>query len=95
MFQDDHIDPGSFLSRQFYSAATSNQGRIVIGGIITSIARFLGIRPNPDDRVRGSEQLDKAAFELIGFCPIEARKLCWMYPGGRFIPLPNIERMTL
>jgi hypothetical protein len=95
MLQDERLDPGSFLARQLYSAATSTKGRIVVGGIVTSIARFLGIEPNPDDRVSGSERLDKAAFELMGFCRVEAGRLCWIYPGGRLMPLPNIERTTL
>jgi len=68
MLQSECLDLGSFLARQFYSTATSTKGRIVIAGIITSIASFLGIEPNPNDRVSGSEQLDKAAFELMGFC---------------------------
>ena len=76
MLHSEHLDPGSFLARQVYSAATSTKGRIVIGGNITSIARFLRIEPNPDDRVSGSERLDKAAFELMGFCRIEAGRLC-------------------
>ena len=49
------LDPNSFLARQLYSAAISTKGRIVIGGIVTTIARFLGIEPNPEDRVSGSE----------------------------------------
>ena len=68
MHQGERLDLGSFLSRQLYSAATSTKGRIVIGEIITSITRFLGMEPNLDDRVSGSERLDKAAFELMGFC---------------------------
>ena len=36
-------------------ATISTKGRIVIGGIITTIARFLGVEPNPEDRVSGSE----------------------------------------
>ena len=50
----------------------------VIGGIITSIARFLGVEPNPDDRVSGSEWLDKTIFELMSFYLVEgleARRL--------------------
>jgi len=43
MLQGEHLDPGSFLTRQLYSAATSTKGRIIVGRIITSIARFLGI----------------------------------------------------
>jgi len=67
MLEGERIDPGSFLAHQLYSAATSTKSRIIIGQIITSIARFLGIEPSPDNRVRGSERLDKAAFELMSF----------------------------
>jgi len=70
------------LARQLHSAVTSAKGRIVIGGIITSIARFLGIEPNSNDRVRGSERFDKVVFELMGFCQVEAGRFCWIYPGG-------------
>jgi len=39
---------------------------------VTTIARFLDIEPNPEDRVFGSEQLDQAAFEIMNFYKIEA-----------------------
>jgi len=81
MLEGDRIDLGSFLARQLYSVTTSTKGWIIIGGMITSIARSLGIESNPDDRVRGSERLDKAAFELMDFCQVEAGRLCWIYPG--------------
>jgi len=76
MFHGERLDPGSFLAHQLYSAATGTKGRIVVGGIITSIARFLGIEPNPDDRVSGSKRLNKAAFELMGICKVEVGRLC-------------------
>jgi len=87
MLEGDCIDPGSFLARQLYSVATSTNGRIVIGGIITSIAWLLGIKPNPDDRVRVSERHDKAAFELMVFCQVEAGRFCWIYLAGWLMPL--------
>ena len=34
-------------------------GRIVIGGLITTIARSLGVEPNPEDRVQGLSNLIK------------------------------------
>jgi len=43
MMNGDQIDPGYFLLIQFYSAATSTVGTIVIGGIITPIAGSLGV----------------------------------------------------
>ena len=58
MLDGDELDPCSFLARQLHSAAVSTKGRIVIGGIITTIARFMGVEPNPEDRVSVSEQLD-------------------------------------
>jgi len=84
-------DPSSFLARQLHSAAVSTKGRIVIGGIVTTIVRFLGIEPKPEDRVFGSEQLDQAAFEIMNFCKVEARHLCWIDPGDRLFPLPNVD----
>ena len=89
VLQGDRIDPRSHLERQLYSATTSTKKRIVIRGIITSIIRFLGIELNPDDRVRGFQQLDKAAFGLMGFCQVEASRLCWIYPGGHFCLFPT------
>jgi len=76
MLDGDQLDSGSFLARQLHSAAVSTIGRIVIGGIITTIARFLGVEPNPEDRVSGSERLDQAAFEIMNFYKVEAGRLC-------------------
>ena len=56
------LDRASFLTRQLHSAAISTKGRIVIDKIVTTIAIFLGIEPNPEDRVFGSERLDQVAF---------------------------------
>jgi len=70
------IDPRAFLARQLYSAAVSTKGMIVIGGIITTSARFLGVEPNPEDRVSGSKRLDQAAFDLMNFYKVEAGRLC-------------------
>ena len=47
------LDPCSFLVRQLYSATVSIKGRKLIGGIVTTIARFLDVDPNPEDRVSG------------------------------------------
>ena len=83
MLDGVQLDPGSFLVRQSLSAVVSTKGRIVIGGIIITIARFLGIEPNPDDRVSRFERLNQAAFEIMNFCKVEAARLCWIYPGDR------------
>ena len=63
MLDGGQLDPGSFLARQLHSAAVSTKGRIVIGGIVTTIASFLGVELNPEDRVSGSELLDQAALK--------------------------------
>jgi len=94
MLEGEHIDLGSFLAHQLYSVAISTNGGIVIRGIIISIARFLGIEPNPNHRVRASELLDKATFELMDFCHVEAGRLCWIDPGGWLMSPPNIEQTT-
>ena len=73
------------------SAATSTTDRIVIGDLITSIARSLGVESNCEDRVSGSEWLTKATFELMKFCKVEAECLCWIYLGNRLLLLPNVE----
>jgi len=80
MLNGVQLDPDSFSARQLYSVAVSTKGRIVIGGIVTTIARFLGIEPNPEDRVSGFELLDQAAFEIMNFYKVEAGRLCWIYP---------------
>jgi len=51
MLKGERIDPGSFLAHQLSSATTNTKGRIVILGIITSIARFSGIEPNLNEFV--------------------------------------------
>ena len=81
MLDGDQLNPGSFLARQLHSATVSTKGRIVIGGIIPTIVRFLGVEPHYEDRVFGSEQPDQAAFEIMNFCKVEASRLCWIYPG--------------
>ena len=78
-----------------YSVTVSTKSRIVIGGIITTIAKFLGVEPNPKDQVSRSEQLDQSAFEIISFCKVEASHLCWSYPRDWLMPLPNVDRTTL
>ena len=62
MLEGDRIDPGSFLVNQLYSVGTSYAHRIVIGGLITPIAKLVGVEPNTDDRVAGLEQF-LAAFD--------------------------------
>jgi len=51
----DQLDPGSFLARQVHSVPVSTIGRIVVGEITTTIPRFLGVEPNPENRVFRSE----------------------------------------
>ena len=80
MLDGAQLDLGSFLARQLHSAAI-NKSRIVIGGMITTITRFLGVESNPEDRVSGSDQLDQVAFEVINFCKVEVGRLCLIYPG--------------
>ena len=58
------LDPGSFLAKQLHSTAISTKGSIVIGGIVTTIARFLGVEPNPKDRVYGLKGLTKPPLRL-------------------------------
>jgi len=90
------------LARQLYSAAVSTKGRIIIGGIVATTTRFLGIKPNPEDRISGSEWLDQAAFEIVNFCKVEAGRLCWIYAGKgtgfchfpMLIELPYFTRLT-
>ena len=47
MLDGVQLDPWAFLARQLYSAAVTTKDRIVIGGIVTTIARFLDVEPNP------------------------------------------------
>jgi len=78
-----------------YSAAISTEGRVVIGGIITTIASFLGVEPNLENQVSGFKRLNQVPFELMNFCKIEARRLYWIYHRDRLLPLSNIDRTTL
>jgi len=95
MLDGVQLDRCSFLVRQLHSAAVSTKDRIVIGGIVTTIARILGVQPNPEDRVYGSERLDQATFEIMNFYKVEVERLCWIYPGDRLLPLPNVDRTIL
>jgi len=78
-----------------YRAAVSTKGRIVIRGVITTIARFLDVEPNPEHRVLESEWLDQAAFELMNFCKVEVEHLWWICPEDRLFSLPGVDRTTL
>jgi len=95
MLNGDQFDPGSFLARQLYSATVSTKGRIVIGGNVTTIARFLGVEPNPKYTVSGSERVNQAAFEIINFCKFEASRLCWICLEDQPLLLPNVDRTTV
>jgi len=55
MLPRDCLNPGSFLVSHLHSVATSFVQRIVIRGLITPIARYIGIDPNADDRALDSE----------------------------------------
>jgi len=67
-----------------YSAAVSTKGRIVIGGIVDTITRFLDIKPNLEHRVSRSERLNQAIFGIMNFYKVEAGRLYWIYPGAAF-----------
>ena len=95
MLEGDHIDLGSFLVNQLYSAATSSIHTIVIRGLITPIASLLGVEPNHDDRVADSEWLNLAAFKQIKFCRADVRRICWIYPRNCLMPLPNVNCTSL
>jgi len=62
---------------------------------VTTIVRFFGIEPNPEDRVFGSQRLDQAVLEIMNFCRVEALHWCWIYPMDRLLSLPNVDRTTL
>ena len=95
MLNGAQLDPEAFLVGQLYSATVNAKSMIAIGDIVTTIARFLGVESNPDDRVSRSERLDQDTFELMNFCKVEAIRLCWIYPGDRLLPLRNGDRTTL
>ena len=46
MLDGVQLDQGPFLAGQLHSAVVSTKGRIVIGGIITTIAVFLIVELN-------------------------------------------------
>jgi len=75
MLQGDWLDPGSSLVNQLHSATTSSAQRIMIGGLITPITRYVGIELNPDDKVPGSKRPNFAAFEQMKFYKVEAEHI--------------------
>ena len=95
MLDGAQLGHSAVLARQLHSATVSTKGRIVIGGIVTTIARFLGIELNPLDRVSTHEQLNEVAFEIMNFCKVDAGRLCLIYPRDRLLLLHNIDRTTL
>jgi len=81
MLNGVRIDPEAFFARQLYSAANSIKGWIVVGGFITTIACFFNI----------IQKIMIEYLELMSFCKVKASRLCWIYFGGRLMPLPNVE----
>jgi len=53
---------------------------IVIGALITLIARSVGIDSNPDNRVLGFKRLNLAVFEQIKLSKVNAGRVRWIYP---------------
>jgi len=47
MLDGVHLDPDALFAKQLCSAAVTTKGRRVIGGIVTTIAKFFGVEPNP------------------------------------------------
>jgi len=76
MLQRTRTDPGSFFGNQMLRAATGSAKRIVVGGLITPIARSVGIKPNHDDKMLSSERLALTTFEQMKFCAIEGGRIC-------------------
>jgi len=95
ILQGTLMDHGSFFSNQLLIAATSSTKRMVSRGLMTPIGRSVGTQHNPDDRVSRPESLALATFKQMKFCTMEGGRMCWIYPGNRFIPLPNVDRITL
>ena len=60
MMNGVQIDPVSFLAWHLCSVAISTIGLIVGRGLITSIARCLGVESNLEERVLGSGSLIKS-----------------------------------
>jgi len=94
MLDGIQTDLGEFLARQLYSPAASIKDRIVIGDVVTTIARFWGVVPNPEVRDSGFERHNQAAFELMNFCKVGAGHSCRIYPRDRLLALPNVDRIT-
>ena len=95
MLQGTPISPGSFFANQLLSAADNSTKMIVIGGLITPIARSIGIEPNPDYNVSGSEKMALRAFDQMKFCVMEEGRICCICTRKRLLPLPNVNRTTL
>jgi len=64
MLDDFQVNPSSFLARQLYSTTLSTKGRIVIGGIVTTIARFWVLSPTLMIDVSGPSNLIKLLLKL-------------------------------
>jgi len=94
MLDSVQLDPSSFLARQLHSATISTKSRMVISGIVITIARFWVSSPT-EYRVSKSQRLDQAAFEIMNSCKVNAERLCWIYPEDRLVPIFNVDRTTL
>ena len=64
-----------------YSVATNSTHKIIIGGLVTRIARLVKFESDPDDRVADSKRLNLAAFEQMKFFMVDGGCIHWIYPG--------------
>ena len=90
MLDGVQLDLGSFLARQLHSATATTKGRIVIGGIVTTSARFLGVEPNLKDKVSRFGRLDQAAFEIMNFVKLRLAVYVGFTTGTSFYRFPML-----
>jgi len=83
------------LANPLYSAGASTIGWVVIGGLINSLAKSVGVGACLVDRVLGFEQLKLANFELMEIYKVKGGYMCWIYPENWLMTCPNVEHTTL
>lgn len=87
------INPAFFLAKQIHKVVNAQKGVLVMGGLITPIARALGIDSIGLEQPRGSCRLNLESCITMKMIARESNCYCLLFRDTNFtLPLPNQRR---